>query len=82
MAKWIPVGKRLPKPEVVDGEIAWFVPILFALHVGVNKVCAGRYVPGTRFCWRSLQGTEYTNAEVSHWMPLPAPPSVHSSGDQ
>lgn len=76
ISAWIPVSERLPEPEVVKGETADFVPVLFFAG---GAVCAGRYFPDFKarkriFKWRSLQGLELKDADVSHWMPLPGAP--------
>jgi len=74
-AQWIPVGERLPEPEVVDGDAADFVPVLFVRHGFNNQICAGRYLPKkSRWPWITLQGLEIRRKDVTHWMPLPSAP--------
>lgn len=71
MSGWIKRKDCLPKGE----RGCPFVPVLFALRVGTRPVCAGRYMKRSRQ-WVSLQGVAFTNAEVTHWMPLPEPPQA------
>lgn len=70
MAEWISVEDGLPKPQMY----ADYVAVLFATEGG--EVCAGYCIPQMKVrAWRSIQGRRYTRKEVTHWMPLPPPPS-------
>lgn len=68
---WIACKEQLPvKPNTVP-----YVPVLFVVPSEENMVCAGRFHgKARRLPWRSLQGSPYRFAEVSHWMPLPEAP--------
>lgn len=70
---WIPVTERLPVPE----EGAPHVPVLFNMAGGgKHSVCAGRFMVGKyRYRWRSLQGLECTDLDVTHWKPMPEGPN-------
>jgi hypothetical protein len=73
---WIPVSERLPIPQ--DGVD--FVPVLFCLRNADHPVCAGRYFPDEPKArrWVSLQGYDYSTGAITHWMPLPPPPTARN----
>lgn len=75
--EWVPVSERLPEPEVIGDARAPFVPCIF--FVPRDGIIAGRLYPYRESgeeddLWESLQGAQYTTEQVTHWMPLPAPP--------
>jgi hypothetical protein len=61
--RWIPVGERLPERNK---------PVLVVDESGVN---VGSYSPMLHDWW-SLHGDRMApGPAVTHWMPLPAPPT-------
>lgn len=87
--EWIDVKDRLPEVDIRNryyGDNGLdrqpFVPVLFYAGGCISGVCAGRYFPPfgrrKRAVWFSLQGrridTGATDAQVTHWAPMPDPP--------
>ena len=71
---WIPLARR--KPHVL-GEGARVPVLFFAPRSGV---CAGWYFKEFNMgfevgpTFKSLQGACFPVRDVTHWMPMPAPP--------
>lgn len=71
MSEWIKCSDRLPKLASGDPECTGYV-LVYQTYFG------SRFVQAFHDCaddaWYDEQG-ELIDGEVSHWMPLPAPPS-------
>ena len=72
---WIPLAKR--KPRFVRMRLYYgfkFSPVLF--FVPGEGICAGRYLKPPKYAawFESLQGLFFSEKDVTHWMPMPAPP--------
>jgi hypothetical protein len=63
---WIPVSARLPEPMAVGGYV-------FVRITGYYYPVAARRLRNSR--WETCDGRLFAASEVTHWMPLPAPPS-------
>lgn len=64
MAEWIDVNERLPEEGV------W---VLCLFKGNVYEVLRWNE---KEYCWEKTIHRAYTNAFVTHWMPLPNPPKV------
>lgn len=86
---WIPVNERLPDKAVPVLVVTDYGEIFIADYVGYepsdywhpSKVT--KDTPRYHYWWyqdrlgeRNMDGCRFTN--VTHWTPLPAPPSVHT----
>lgn len=66
---WISVKERLPEQQK---------PVLVFMSYGKMDVC---YLDGEA-TFRQAVRAEHTNGDVTHWMPLPEPPTADQQGEK
>ena len=72
MSEWISVDERMP-------ELATDVLVFGREFNGPRFTVAGRFLGGPESIipfWASQETEESTRFDVTHWMPLPAPPVI------
>ena len=70
--QWISVEERLPEPNIKVLGLHWFVPNEHTPDGIYDEQLV--YLDGDRF-YLCIEGACALPIEVTHWMPLPSPPS-------
>ena len=78
MSEWISVEERLPYEEWLEHTTNTDWDVYPLLAVVVSNLVGKRYVTKLFYTGENFVDAEYVRytAEVTHWMPLPEPPST------
>lgn len=69
MSEWISVEERMPD---CNGDVL----VSGRYGMAVAYLCYGRFEPGGVTATYDMSGVSLDIGTVTHWMPLPAPPST------